>query len=915
MKTREEILQMVENEDVEFIRLQFTDMFGTLKNVAVTATQLQYMKDNRYLIDGSCMYGELRNGEEDMYLCPDLDTFVILPWRPQQGKVARLLCDVCRADGTPLAVSPREILKKTMEKVEKEGYTFQIDPECEFFLFHEDENGVPTTVTHEKAGYMDISPLDLGENARRDMVMTLEDMGFEIESSHHEKAPGQHEIDFRYAGAMETADRIVTFKTAVRSIAKRFGLYATFMPKPKAGTAGSGMHINISRVEDIERVQSDIAREGQMLVYAHYNIILAGLDDISKAINYVETSLFDCGIIINKQCFNQLELFECALPGNAINLNSYDKFLTTSDAAICLLFKEKLQVTENSPFLTYFTDRQGLPVGIDMSGKEGEKKYTNNSNFFVLGPSGSGKSFYVNSKVRQWVLDNTDIVLVDTGHSYSGMCEYYHGKYITYSESKPISMNPFRITEEEYNVEKKNFLKSLIFLIWKGANGEVKKQEEEIMDITIEKYYSFYFHPFNGYSDAEKEAIRENLLLEFQVNEEEFENEREKEERKILSEKIEKLQQLVEKGEGGEKTNAEKAIQNILIEKGFTRQELDNPETRLLSIIERRIQKKEDILKEIKVESLSFNSFYEFSLRIIPIICKENKIDFDITNYKFLLKKFYKGGQLEKTLNEDFDTSLFEEPFIVFEIDAIKDDPELFPIVTLIIMDVFIQKMRLKKNRKALIIEEAWKAIASPMMAGYILYLYKTVRKFWGMAMVVTQELEDIISNPVVKNSIISNSDIICLLDQSKFIDKYQEIANLLSLTEVNQKQIFTINQLPNKENRNRFNEVFIKRGNYGNVFGVEVSLHEYFTFTTERIEKDAVGYYHIIYGSFQTGLDNFIIDLKSSKLKNMDWVLQVNKVLGYHSDDGSLKDILNIIGEQPLYKYILDKYKWITNR
>ena len=165
MKTREEILQMVEEEDVEFIRLQFTDMFGTLKNVAVTATQLQYMKDNRYLIDGSCMYGELRNGEEDMYLCPDLDTFVILPWRPQQGKVARLLCDVCRADGTPLAVSPREILKKTMEKVEKEGYTFQIDPECEFFLFHEDENGVPTTVTHEKAGYMDISPLDLGENA------------------------------------------------------------------------------------------------------------------------------------------------------------------------------------------------------------------------------------------------------------------------------------------------------------------------------------------------------------------------------------------------------------------------------------------------------------------------------------------------------------------------------------------------------------------------------------------------------------------------------------------------------------------------------------------------------------------------------------------------------------------------------
>ena len=257
MKTREEILQMVEEEDVEFIRLQFTDMFGTLKNVAVTATQLQYMKDNRYLIDGSCMYGELRTGEEDMYLCPDLDTFVILPWRPQQGKVARLLCDVCRADGTPLAVSPREILKKTMEKVEKEGYTFQIDPECEFFLFHEDENGVPTTVTHEKAGYMDISPLDLGENARRDMVLNLEDMGYEIESSHHETAPAQHEIDFKFSGANEMADCVMTFKMAVRTIAKRHGLHATFMPKPRAEVNGSGMHIHFALYKDGKNIFAD----------------------------------------------------------------------------------------------------------------------------------------------------------------------------------------------------------------------------------------------------------------------------------------------------------------------------------------------------------------------------------------------------------------------------------------------------------------------------------------------------------------------------------------------------------------------------------------------------------------------------------------------------------------------------------
>lgn len=258
-RTRKEILELVEEEDVEFIRLQFTDMFGTLKNVAVTANQLNHMMENRYMFDGSCMYGMCRKGEEDMYLCPDLDTFVILPWRPQQGKVARLLCDVCQADGKPLSVSPREILKKALHRLEEQGYVAKVDPECEFFLFHTDENGIPTTTTHEQAGYMDVGPLDLGENARRDIVLTLEEMGFEIESSHHETAPAQHEIDFKDALPLETADRVVTFKSAVRSIAKRFGLHATFMPKPKAGVAGSGMHINISLYRDGKNILSDPA--------------------------------------------------------------------------------------------------------------------------------------------------------------------------------------------------------------------------------------------------------------------------------------------------------------------------------------------------------------------------------------------------------------------------------------------------------------------------------------------------------------------------------------------------------------------------------------------------------------------------------------------------------------------------------
>lgn len=246
MKTKAEILQLVEEEDVEFIRLQFTDMFGALKNVAVTASQLGQAIDRPYMFDGSFLYGSRGRGEEDLYLKPDLDTFVILPWRPQQGKVARLLCDVCGGDGAPLALNSRTILKKVLEKAREKGYTFYVDPECEFFLFHTDENGIATTVTHEQAGYMDVSPLDLGENARRDMVLTLEEMGFEIESSHHEMAPAQHEIDFKYEEAMKTADNIVTFKTAVRSIAKRFGLHATFMPKPRTGVNGSSMHTNMS---------------------------------------------------------------------------------------------------------------------------------------------------------------------------------------------------------------------------------------------------------------------------------------------------------------------------------------------------------------------------------------------------------------------------------------------------------------------------------------------------------------------------------------------------------------------------------------------------------------------------------------------------------------------------------------------
>ena len=254
---RQDIIKLVEEEDVEFIRMQFTDIFGNLKNVAVTAAQLEKALDNKCMFDGSSIAGFTDVEDSDMYLYPDPGTLEIFPWRPQQGKVARFICDVYRPDGNPFEGDPRYVLKRAIKEAEDMGYTFRVGAECEFFLFHLDENGMPTTVSHEKAGYFDVGPVDLGENARRDMVLTLEDMGFVVETSHHDVAPAQHEINFLYDEALATADNIMTFKLAVKTIARRHGLHATFMPKPKYGMNGSGMHINMSLLKDGKNIFAD----------------------------------------------------------------------------------------------------------------------------------------------------------------------------------------------------------------------------------------------------------------------------------------------------------------------------------------------------------------------------------------------------------------------------------------------------------------------------------------------------------------------------------------------------------------------------------------------------------------------------------------------------------------------------------
>ena len=553
---------------------------------------------------------------------------------------------------------------------------------------------------------------------------------------------------------------------------------------------------NQMAVEDIKHVQEIVARESKMLVYSHFNLVVgvSADTDIQKCTNYLENAFGRMGIHISKHAYNQLELFVASFPGNCYALNEdYDRFLTLSDAAMCLMYKEHIQHSEDTPLKIYYTDRQGIPVAIDITGKEGKNKLTDNSNFFCLGPSGSGKSFHMNSVVRQLHEQGTDVVMVDTGNSYEGLCEYLGGKYISYTEEKPITMNPFNITQAELNIEKIDFLKNLILLIWKGSDTKITELEFRIVEQMVTDYYDVYFHGFDGYDPVQRENLHKTLIAA------------EKRKGRWNAENLPELEQKVD------------------------------GKIRLLE--ERR--------KALKVNSLSFNTFYEYSCERLELICLENNItEIDYDKYTYMIQPFYKGGNYDKILNENVDTTLFSETFIVFEVDAIKENKKLFPIVTLIIMDVFLQKMRIKKNRKVLVIEEAWKAIASPLMAEYIKFMYKTARKFWASVGVVTQEIQDIIGSEIVKEAIINNSDVVMLLDQSKFKERFDSIKAILGLTDVDCKKIFTINRLENKEGRSFFREVFIRRGSTSGVYGVEEPHECYMTYTTERAEKEALKLY-----------------------------------------------------------------------
>lgn len=653
---------------------------------------------------------------------------------------------------------------------------------------------------------------------------------------------------------------------------------------------------------DIEEVLNILAVDSSLLVNTNLNIIVScPPDKVTPVTSFLETKLYECGIMPSRTAYNQLELFINSFPGCAYGFNpDYDLFLTLSDSALCLFFKEHLKGCEDTPLTTFYTDRQGLPVCIDITGKEGKVKMTDNANFFCIGPSGSGKSFHMNSVVRQLLEQNTDVVMVDTGDSYEGICGYFGGTYISYSKEKPISMNPFKVTREEYEQnfgEKKNFLKSLIFLIFKG-NEAPSKIEDMLVNQTIVEYYEAYFNPFTSFSDTEREGLRQKLLVAAKMEDdyEKFATDMRDIEEQINSPEPETkttVRALILPSE--ERRNKIirqcRALRAMIVDRATTEAEKEKAaskievykkelhETSMLMKIDKQIDHMEEQKRRLKVPSLSFNTYYEFALERIPQITSLEKIHFDIRDFAAILKQFYRGGELEVTLNSDLDTNLFDERFIVFEIDKIKDDPVLFPIVVLIIMDVFLQKMRIKKGRKALIIEEAWKAIASPTMAEYIKFLYKTVRKFHGIAGVVTQELNDVIDSPIVKEAIINNSDVKILLDQSKFKDRYSDIAAILGLTPIQKQQIFTVNALNNKEGRNYFKEVWICRGQNSDVYGVEEPPECYWAYTTERAEKEALKIYLRHYGTMQEAITNIEADRKRAGIsKYLDFARKVNQ-------------------------------------
>lgn len=481
-------------------------------------------------------------------------------------------------------------------------------------------------------------------------------------------------------------------------------------------------------------------------------------------------------------------LYWAGIPGGEGDFPAEESFHTFIEQAACLFIGETNYASSLSPFGIKMADRlSGRPIHLDISDEPMRRGITTNRNKFILGPSGSGKSFFTNHLVRNYYEQGAHILLVDTGNSYKGLCRLIHertrgedGIYITYEEDRPITFNPFYSEDRQFDVEKRESIKTLILTLWKRED-ELPKRSEEV-------------------------------ALSGAVN-------------------------------------------------AYIRRITENPEPRP-----------------------DFNGFYEFVRDDYRRMMEKKRVrekDFDIDGFLNVLEPFYKGGDYDFLLNSDKEIDLTHKRFIVFELDNISSNKVLLPVVTLIIMETFISKMRrLKGIRKVILLEEAWKSLMSPNMAAYILYLFKTVRKYFGEAVVVTQEVDDIISSPIVKEAIINNSDVVMLLDQSKFKERFDEIRKILGLTEVDCKKIFTINRLENKDGRSFFREVFIRRGTTSGVYGVEEPHECYMTYTTERAEKEALKLYKKeLRCSHQEAIEAYCRDWDASGIgKSLPFAQKVNE-------------------------------------
>jgi len=500
-------------------------------------------------------------------------------------------------------------------------------------------------------------------------------------------------------------------------------------------------------------------------IKAHFNV-LAWSDDATKVKdlkNLVSSAMAQMDATAKRETDGAAQIWFAGMPGNEADFPMNDTFDTFVEQAACFFNLETNYRSSISPFGMRFGDRlTGNPVHVDLSDEPMKLGYTTNRNKFILGPSGSGKSFFTNHMVRSYYEQGTHIVLIDVGHSYKGLCDLVNGYYFTYSETSPIKFNPFYLTDGDVlDTEKKESIKTLLLALWKKDDETFRRSEYVALSNALTGYF----------------------------------------------------------------------------------QHLDD-------------------FPEIFP---CFNTFYEYLVEHYLQVLEDGKVkekDFDVANFLYVLNPYYRGGEFDYLLNATENLDLLNERFIVFEIDVLKDHPILFPVVTLIIMELFISKMRkLKGVRKMILIEECWKAIAKEGMAEYLRYLFKTVRKFFGEAIVVTQEVEDIISSPIVKQAIINNSDCKILLDQSKYQNKFDVIQELLGLTEKEKAQILSMNRA--NDPKRKYKEVFISLGGqYSKVYRTEVSLSEYLAYTTEESEKVKVQQYAKKYGSIQKGIAMLALEL-----------------------------------------------------